>query len=204
MCINRNARRLEASWAAAANLGVRAAPTAQDAAARWMTEAPTTSRRGKTNMMSPAAPGLRGGGDTLRVRAAKGGPRVRGGAGSPGIPERPPEPARGRRVDEYRRVENEASQKGGKRGSGRGVGRGRGRGWEEAEGGLRRGVDTRPSSNTAPACRDKVVARRPLQGEASAGERVIGVTREDGSPAIAPEGGGVRRPDRQAQAEASG
>jgi hypothetical protein len=35
------------------------------------------------------------------------------------------------------------------------------------------------------------VARRPLQGEAGAGERVIGVTREDGGPAGAPKGGGV-------------
>jgi hypothetical protein len=56
-------------------------------------------------------------------------------------------------------------------------------GWEEAEGGLRSDVDARPSSDTALTCRDKVVARRPLQGEAGAGERVIGVTREDGDPA---------------------
>jgi hypothetical protein len=40
-------------------------------------------------------------------------------------------------------------------------------------------VDARPSSNTAPTCHDKVVARRPLQGEAGAGERVIGVTQEE-------------------------
>jgi hypothetical protein len=44
-------------------------------------------------------------------------------------------------------------------------------------------VDTRPSSDTAPTCCDKVVARRPLQGEAGASQRVAGVTREDGGPA---------------------
>jgi hypothetical protein len=70
----------------------------------------------------------------------------------------------------------------------------------------RRGVDTcrSDSSDTAPTSRDQVVARLPLQGEAGAGERVIGVTREDGGPAVAPEGGGVRRPGRQAQEKASG
>jgi hypothetical protein len=59
----------------------------------------------------------------------------------------------------------------------------------------------RRSSDTAPTCRDKVVTPRPLQSEAGAGERVIGVTREDGGPAVAPEGGGFRRPGRQVQAE---
>jgi hypothetical protein len=46
-------------------------------------------------------------------------------------------------------------------------------------------VDARLSSNMAPTCRDKVVARRPLQGKAGAGERVIGVTREDSGPTVA-------------------
>jgi hypothetical protein len=59
----RYARRLEASQAASANPGVRAAPTAKEAAAWWMTEtSPTTSQRGNTNMTSPRAPGPRGGG----------------------------------------------------------------------------------------------------------------------------------------------
>jgi hypothetical protein len=58
----RYARRSEASRAAAANPGVRAAPTAKDAAAGWMTEtSPTTSWRGNTNMTFPWAPGPRGG-----------------------------------------------------------------------------------------------------------------------------------------------
>jgi hypothetical protein len=76
--------------------------------------------------------------------------------------------------------------------------------WEGVEGGLHRGVNARPSSNVVPIFRDKDVARRPLQGEAGAGERVNGVTREGGGPAVALEGGGVRRPGQQAQAEASG
>jgi hypothetical protein len=34
----------------------------------------------------------------------------------------------------------------------------------------RGGVDNRPSSDTAPTCRDKVVARSPQQGKAGAGD----------------------------------
>jgi hypothetical protein len=50
----RYACRLEASRAAAANPGVRAAPPAEEAAAGWMTETtPTTSRCRNTNMTSP-------------------------------------------------------------------------------------------------------------------------------------------------------
>jgi hypothetical protein len=64
-------------------------------------------------------------------------------------------------------------------------------------------VDTSPSSDTASNCRDKVVARRPLQGEAGASQRVVGVTQEDGGPAVNRRAGGVRRLGRQAQAEAS-
>jgi hypothetical protein len=48
------------------------------------------------------------------------------------------------------------------------------------------------------------VARRPLQGEAGAGEGVTGVTCKDGGPAVATEVRGVRRPGRQAKAETSG
>jgi hypothetical protein len=74
------ARRLEASRAAATNPGVRAAPPTKDAPAGWMTEtSPTTSRRGKTNMVSSRAPGPRRGGDTQRVRGSEGGPRARRG-----------------------------------------------------------------------------------------------------------------------------
>jgi hypothetical protein len=68
---------------------------------------------------------------------------------------------------------------------------------------LRRCVDARPGSNTVPTCCDRVVARRPLQGKAGTGEGVI-FTREDGEPAVAPEGWGMHRPGRQAQAKASG
>jgi hypothetical protein len=48
----------------------------------------------------------------------------------------------------------------------------RGRSGEEAEGGLCCGVDARPGSSTVLTCCDQVVARRPLQGEAGAGEGV--------------------------------
>jgi hypothetical protein len=65
---------------------------------------------------------------------------------------------------------------------------------EEAEGGPRRGVDARPGSNMAPACPDKIVARRPLQGGAGAGEGMIGVTQEDGEPAVVPEVGAFAGP----------
>jgi hypothetical protein len=88
--------------------------------------------------------------------------------------------------DEHRGARSGAFRRGGERESGREVGGG----GEEAEGGLRHGVDTRPGNNMAPTCHDQVVARRPLQGEASAGEGVIGVTWKDGGPAVATEGGG--------------
>jgi hypothetical protein len=43
-----------------------------------------------------------------------------------------------------------------------------------------------------------VMTRRPLLGEA--GERVIGLTREGGGPAVAPEDESIHRPGRQTQA----
>jgi hypothetical protein len=53
----RHGRRLEASWVAAADPGVHAAPPAEVDAAGWMTEtSPTTNLRGRTNMMSHRAP----------------------------------------------------------------------------------------------------------------------------------------------------
>jgi hypothetical protein len=59
----RYAHRLEAYRAAATNRGVRAAPPAKDAAARWMTEtSPTMSQRGNIDITSPRASCRRGGG----------------------------------------------------------------------------------------------------------------------------------------------
>jgi hypothetical protein len=53
----RHAHRLEASRAAAANPGARAAPTAKEAAAGWMTEmSPTTSRRGNIGLQRGTRP----------------------------------------------------------------------------------------------------------------------------------------------------
>jgi hypothetical protein len=70
---HRRTRRLEASRAAAANPGARAAPTAKEAAAGWMTEtSPNTSRRGNTNMTSPRAPGPRGRGTPRGSRKREG------------------------------------------------------------------------------------------------------------------------------------
>jgi hypothetical protein len=74
-------------------------------------------------------------------------------------------------------------------------------GGDEAEEGLRRGVD--PAR--AAIWRQLVTAMswRDLYCEAGAGERVVGVTRE-GGPAVALEGRGIRRPRRQVQVAESG
>jgi hypothetical protein len=55
------------------------------------------------------------------------------------------------------------------------------------------GAQSRPKlpQERGPDCCDHVVARRPLQGEAGAGEKVMGFTREDGDPEFATEDGVV-------------
>jgi hypothetical protein len=200
----RNARRLEASRAAAAKPGMREAPPAKDAAAGWMTEtSPTTSRRGNMNMTSPRAPDPREGRTPRGSGSGRGFQGQERGQGRPAAPERPLGPAQGRQGRAPGGQKHSLPNRGRARVQRRGQ-RGARTGLGISEKGLRRVVDTSPSSNTAPTGREKVVARRLLQGEAGASERVIGVALEDVGPAVAPEDGGVCRPGWQAQAEASG
>jgi hypothetical protein len=65
-----------------------------------------------------------------------------------------------------------------------------------AEGRLLHGMDSSPGSDTAPNCLHKVMTRRPLLGEADAGERGVLAIREDGGAAGARDDGSVCRPCR--------
>jgi hypothetical protein len=156
-------------------------------------------RRGNTNMTSPGAPGLRGGGTPRGSGERKEAPRPGKGAGSSGSAGAAAGASARASGTSTRRPEAQSRKEEASTGQVEGMA-----GGEEGVEKKQKEGSARPSSNPAPTCRVQVVARRPLQGRAVTGERVIGVTREDSGPAVAPEGGSVRWPGQQAQVEAGG